>query len=236
MRQQDKTPTPEQIEIVRWTASLGAITAEALAWRTGASVASARAKLLAAQRRKLLAGTRPLTGQPMLFTSTQAGLRACGTRGIQTCAVSASNASHLIACAATAAGLERCYPGARLIGERELRRDERELGRPLASARLGGRQGGESALHRPDIVLWPTTSEEVLPVAVEVELTVKASRRLTEICRAWARCRVVAGVLYFAPANVERALWRAVAEARASEQVAIVPLDSLPGKDTRAVR
>lgn len=233
MRQQHGAPTSEQIEIARWTASLGAVTAEALARRTGASVGSARAKLLAAQRRKLLASVRPLAGRPMLFTITRAGLRACGTRGIQICAVSPSNANHLIACAATAAVLERCYPGARLIGERELRRDERELERPLASARLGARSGRESSLHRPDLVLWPTTSADVLPVAVEVELTVKASRRLIEICRAWARCRVVAGVLYFAPPNVERALRRAVAEARASEQVVIVPLDSLLGKDTQ---
>jgi hypothetical protein len=233
MRQQHRPLTPEQIEIVRWTASLGAVTAEALARRTGVSVASARAKLLAARRRKLLASVRPLAGRPMLFTITRAGLRACETYGIQICAVSTSNANHLIACAATAAALEHCYPGARLIGERELRRDERELQRPLASARLGASGGGESALHRPDLVLWPSASEEVLPLAVEVELTVKASPRLIEICRAWARCRVVAGVLYFAPPNVERALRRAVAEARAFEQVVIVPLDSLLDSGTQ---
>jgi hypothetical protein len=69
-------------------------------------------------------------------------------------------------------------------------------------------------------------------VVVEVELTVKAPRRLVEICRAWARCRTVTGVLYLAPALVERALLRAVAEARASEQVVVVPLSALPGVDT----
>jgi hypothetical protein len=72
-----------------------------------------------------------------------------------------------------------------------------------------------------------------LPVAVEVELTIKAPRRLVEICRAWARCRRVAGVLYLAPAtlpaDVERALSRAVAEARACEEVIVVPLSALPG-------
>ena len=71
MRQQDRPPTPEQIEIVRWTASLGAVTAEALAQRTDASVASARAKLLAARRRKLLASVRPLSDGPRCSRSPE---------------------------------------------------------------------------------------------------------------------------------------------------------------------
>ncbi len=236
MRQQDRPPTPEQIEIARWTASLGAVTAEALAQRTGASVASARAKLLAARRRKLLASVRPLSGQPTLFTITRSGLRACETRGIQICAVSPSNANHLIMCAATAAVLERRYPHHRLIGERELRRDERELGHPFASAKLATSHRAQGGLHRPDLVLCPHDPDGGLPLAIEVELTIKSSERLIEICRAWARCRTVAGVIYFAPEDVQRALRRAVAKVRAFEQVVIVPLDSLLDKDTQLAR
>ncbi|MFZ2112464.1 MAG: hypothetical protein WAU77_01885 [Solirubrobacteraceae bacterium] len=232
MRQQDRPPTHEQIEIVRWTASLGAVTAEALAQRTDASVASARAKLLAARRRKLLASVRPLSGRPTLFTITRAGLRACETRGIQMCTVSHSNANHLIMCAATAAALERRYPHHRLIGERELRRDERERGHPLASAKLAPSRGVQGRLHRPDIVLCPHDPDNGLPVAVEVELTIKSPERLIEICRAWARCRTIAGVIYFAPEDVQRALRRAVAKVRAFEQVVIVPLDSSQSPDT----
>ncbi|HEY5193688.1 MAG TPA: hypothetical protein VIJ39_07445 [Solirubrobacteraceae bacterium] len=229
MRQQDRPPTLEQIEIARWTASLGAVTAEALAHRTGVSVRSARGKLIAAERRKLVSRVRPFAGRPSLFTITTAGLRACDARGIKRCEVSDKNANHLIMCAAAAAALERCYPHHRLVGELELRRDEREQGRPLACARLGASQGVKSGLHCPDLVLWPRSSEGGLPVAVEVELTTKAHRRLAGICRAWARCRVVAGVLYFAPPDVERALLRTVAEVRASEQVVVMPLDSLLG-------
>jgi hypothetical protein len=229
MRQQDRPPTPEQIEIARWTASLGAVTAEALAQHTGASVGSARAKLLAARRRKLLASVRPLSGRPMLFTVTRAGLRACQARGIEVCAVSPSNANHLIVCAATAAVLERCYPHHRLMGERELRRDERERGHPLASAKLAVSRGAKDRLHRPDLVLCPHDPDGGLPVAVEVELTIKSPERLVEICRAWARCRQVAGVIYFAPEDVQRALRRAVAKTSAFEQVLVVPLDSLLG-------
>jgi hypothetical protein len=232
MRQQDLLPTADQIEIARWTASLGAVTAEALAHRTGVSVRSARGKLVAAERRKLLLRARPLAGRPSLFTATRSGLRACKARGIDTCEVSNTNANHLIKCAAAAASLERRYPGCRIVGERELRRDERELERPLASARLNAPQRGNSGLHRPDLVLWPTASDDDLPVAVEVELTLKARWRLLDICRAWARCRAVAGVIYFAPPYVERVLLRAVAEVRAGEQVVVAPLESLLSDDT----
>jgi hypothetical protein len=230
MRQRDRPPTQEQIEIARWTASLGAVTAEALAQRTGVSVASARAKLISARRRKLLASARPLSGRPMLFTTTRAGLRACQTRGIEVCVVSPSTANHLITCAAVAAVLERQYPHHRLVGERELRRDERELGCPLASAKLATSRGVQGRLHRPDLVLCPRDPEAGLPLAVEVELTIKSPERLVEICRAWARCRAIAGVIYFAPEDVQRALQRAVAKVRAFEQVVIVPLDSLWAK------
>ncbi|HEX4837917.1 MAG TPA: hypothetical protein VFV03_05275 [Solirubrobacteraceae bacterium] len=236
MNRQDHPPTPEQIEIARWAASLGAITAEALALRVGITPASARARLAVAQRRGLLSRERPLTGHPALFALTRAGLRACDARGLQMCQVSTSNAHHLVVCAAAAASLEHCYPDHRVAGERELRHDEREHGRPLASAMLGGLYGGESRLHRPDLVLWPADTRDRPPVAVEVELTVKSPRRLLEICRAWARCRTIAGVLYLAPAAVQHALSRAIAEARACEQVVVLPLSALPGVDVDADR
>jgi hypothetical protein len=178
-----------------------------------------------------------LAGRPSLFTLTRAGLRACEMRGIQACRVSSTNANHLIMCASAAAALERCYPRHRVVGERELRRDEREHGGPLASARLGALHGGESLQHSPDLVLWPDDPNfGSLPVAVEVELTIKASRRLTAICRGWARCRMVAGVLYVASAEVKPALLRAVAEAQAHERVAVIAFDALPGMEALAGR
>jgi len=229
MSKQTHIPTPQQVQLVRWTASLGAVTAEAAAHRLGVSVPSARARLAVAQRCNLLARERPLAGRPALFTLTRAGQRACDARGIQVCRVSPSNANHLIACAAAAAALEHAYPDHRLVGERELRRDERDHRGPLASAQIGASHASYSHLHRPDLVLWPSASVGGLPVAVEVELTVTAPRRLAEICRAWARCRTGAGVLYLALPTVERALSRAVVEARAREQVTVVPLLALPG-------
>jgi hypothetical protein len=114
------------------------------------------------------------------------------------------------------------------MGERELRREERAAGSALASASVGG------SLHRPDIVLWPgAAADERLPVAVEVELTVKAPRRLEDICRGWARARCVAGTLYLAAPEVQRPLSRAIERARAGERIALVGLDALAGVERR---
>jgi hypothetical protein len=230
--------TPERLAIVRWAAGLGAVTAEAGAVRLGVTVASARGRLLGAVREGLLARHRPLTAHPTLYVATRTGLRAAGVRDIEPCLVSATNAVHLIECAHVAAALERCYPDHRVQGERELRREEREQGRALASPELAvgaraDRSGsGRSELgrqrHRPDLVLWPRDPGAGPPVAVEVELTVKAPERLAEICRAWARTRQVAGVLYLAPPDVERALLRAIERVRAHDRVIVVPLEALP--------
>ncbi len=228
--QSKSAPSPERVAIMQWTARMGAVTAEALADRLGVTIASARGRLQTLERAGWLSRTRPLTEQQALYTLTRAGIRMCGLRGLDPCRVSASNAHHLIVCAWVAAAMERCYPDHLVLGERELRRDERECRVPLASARLGVAPDGGPLLHRPDLVLWPEGSEDgdALPVAVEVELTIKAPQRLMDICRAWARCRVVAGVLYIAPPEVERALERAIDRAQAHEQIVVVGLDALP--------
>jgi hypothetical protein len=221
--------------IVSWAAGLGAVTAESLAARLQVSVASARARLLAAERGGLLVHHRPLVDRPALYTVTRAGLRAVAVRGLEPGRVSAAGAAHLVECARAAAALEHCYPDHRVAGERELRRDEREQRRVLASAELAAGRRRELSRHRPDLVLWPLDPHRGLPVAVEVELTVKAPERLLEICRAWARARCVAGVVYLTAPAVERPLLRAIDLAHAHERVAVVPLDSLPAPRERTV-
>jgi hypothetical protein len=221
------THSPERLALLRWTVRLGAVTPEALAQHADWTLASARARLQAAERAGVLHSRRVLAGAPTLYTATRAGLRASGLCGFEPCRVSVANAPHAIECARAAAALEWAYPDHRVMGERELRRAEHESGTALASARLGDGPGGAPLLHRPDLVLWPHGSAERLPVAVEVELTVKAPRRLLAICTAWARCRCVAGTLYLVAEPVHGPLARAIGRASAAERIAIVGLDAL---------
>ncbi len=196
MVQARHTPSPEREAIIGWTARMGAITAEALAYRQACrSPRHAGACSPQSARDFYLAATR--CGERRRCTRSRGpACTAAACSGLDPCRVTASNALHAIVCADVAAALERCYPDHQVLGERELRRDERERGRSLASAHLGSAGSGGPRLHRPDLVLWPKRPEEGLPVAVEVELTIKAPRRLLGICLAWARCRSVAGVLY----------------------------------------
>jgi hypothetical protein len=225
-------PSPECAAMVQWAARLGAVTAEALAERDGCSLASARGRLRAAERAQLLSSSRPLNGHPAIYVATPAGLRATGLRGLDPCRVSAANAAHAIECATVAVMLERAYPDHRVMGERELRGEESVHGAALASAVLGTRADGAALLHRPDLVLWPVlaATDESLPLAVEVELTVKAPRRLLDICRAWARCRCVAGVIYLAAPAVLRPLARAIEKAHAGERIVTLELAGMAAR------
>jgi hypothetical protein len=222
MRSSQTLPVPAVIEAARWAARLGAITADALAVRDGVATATAARRLLVAERAGLVVCGRPLRGRPALYTMTRAGLRATGETRLDPCRVTPGNAQHLIDCAAVAAALAHRHPDHRVEGERELRRAEHDAGRPLASARVGLGLDGEPRLHRPDLVLWPRAGGA--PVVVEVELSVKAPRRLTDLCRAWARCRLVDGVLYCAAPAVMRPLGRAIGSAQAAERIVVVAL------------
>lgn len=221
----------ERRELLRWTASLGAITADALSVRRCVSPASARARLAAACRSGQLVRSRPLHARPSLFTLTAKGARAAGLNGLRRCQVSAGNAGHLIVCAWVAASLERCYPDQLVLGERELRRAEHDRGRALASARLIGLDQRASGLHRPDLVLI-SRDGSTRPVAVEVELSVKAPRRLREICRAWIRCADVAGVIYLVNARALAPVSRAVRDVNGGGRIAVLSLEALSGRES----
>ena len=226
--QRRQLPSQELMAILQWTARIGAVTAEALAHIHDTSVPSARAHLSTATQKRLLARHQLLVDQPALYTVTRAGTRATGLTGLDPARVSAGNSLHTIACANAAAELQRCYPDQRIVGERELRREELRRGAPVASAVLRHLGGSRPLLHRPDLVLGPAEPDRASLIAVEVELTIKAPRRLEEICRAWARSRDVSGVLYLAPPAVERALHRAIERAHAAERIVVVSLDALP--------
>jgi hypothetical protein len=229
----DKAPAlpPQRLAMLQWTARMGAVTAEALATHDGVGRPAARSRLIAGGRAGLLSRTRPLTGQPALYTVTKAGLRASGLSGLLPCRVSPSNAQHLIVCAAVAAALEIAYPDHDLLGEPELRTGAGRAS--AATVQLLATTAARQRTHRPDLALWPAGASGG-PVVVEVELTVKAPRRLAEICLAWARSRHVSGVIYIASPAVERALEGAIRKARAGDRIVVLPLAAVAPADACA--
>ncbi|HMG98196.1 MAG TPA: hypothetical protein VK546_04690 [Gaiellales bacterium] len=226
-RASDAGCSPELLALVRWTGNLGVVTAEAVAWRTGCSEASARARLQHGERAGVLARCRPLRGRASLFTATRHGLRVTGDSALEPGRVSAGTARHAFACASAAVALERLYPERTITGVPDLRRRERLAGRPLATAQIPRLGNGPVLLHRPDLVLWAAAEHDDGPIAVEVELSVKAPLRLAKICRAWARCREVSGVLYVAAPRVRAPLERAIAEAGGVGRIVVLDLDKL---------
>jgi len=188
-----------------------------------------------------------LVGYSDLYTVTIAGRREARRhadaggysypKGLRMAGVAIKDTRHMIACASVVAGLERRYPGHRVIGERELQREESEQGRWLASVNI--RHRGRTRSHFPDIVIWPPPTPDApapLPVAVEVELTMRSKGELVEILRAWGRCRYIEAALYYAASTkLEEKLFDTVDALRVWDMVVVNQLseivDSIPGFD-----
>ena len=231
--------TIQQARTIAWTTALGAITAEALAERDELSIDVARDQLDELVGLELLERHSVLVDHPDLYTATIAGRRLARKHadagsytypeGLRTARVTIKEALHTIACASVAAALERRYPDHRVIGERELHRDERKARRRLASVDI--RRHGDTRSHFPDLVIWPpgTPGEPAPPpIAVEVELTLKSKQELVAILSAWADCRYIEAALYFTETvKLEERLLDLVEELGAEEVVVVNPLNAM---------
>src|SRR4051794_1980255 len=169
----------------------------------------------------LLSRVRLVYGQPALYVATADGVVFAGIGELDPARVNEASVRHWALCARLAAVLEQ-RERSEVWGEPRLRAAERQAGEPIASAERGTLPDGRPRLRRPDLVLFPDTA---LPVAVEVELSVKAAGRLQAICRAWARCRIVSEVRYYAPPHVARAVSRAVSVVHAHDAFRILSID-----------
>ncbi|HEX5852336.1 MAG TPA: hypothetical protein VFY36_04530 [Solirubrobacteraceae bacterium] len=235
----------ERSRTLAWVTALGATTAEALSERDQLSVAAAKERLDEAVGLGLMGRHSLLVGYSDLYTVTRAGRKLARKHadaggysypeGLRSARVTIRDARHTIACASVVATLERSYPDHRVIAERELHRDERNQRRRLASVSV--LRHGHTRSHHPDIVLWPplTAGESPpLPIAVEVELTMKSKEELTAICRAFAGASHIEAALYFAEtAKLEKRLLDTVERLNGEERIVVVPLSaivtSLPG-------
>jgi hypothetical protein len=204
-------------EMVATLARHGLLTMPLLmrAMRTGRTVTYRRfARLFAAG----LVERTSVPGIGGLLRATREGQRYVGLGALPLALVRPGGAVHGLCCAELALRLEGedMKEDALLLTERELSFAERVEGRPIAGARIDAH--GREGMHRPDLAI--VSSREV--IAVEVELSIKAPRRLASIMRAWRRAENVDRVEYrCGSAGVRRAVERAVAATYAEQKVRI---------------
>src|SRR5680860_946018 len=170
-----------------------------LAANWGSRCSAAYRRVAACVDRGLLERLALLRDEPSLIRASREGLRYAGLGGLPVGVISPGAVEHWLRCASTALTLEAEFAG-RVISERELVFAERLEGRPLASAKLGELPGGGPRLHRPDLVALCGSRA----IAIEVELSPKAPRRLEAIMRAWRRADGVAEVRYYCAPGTPR--------------------------------
>ena len=209
-------------QIVRWAARFGIVTVEQLQERFGLGRTVAYRRVAACAEAGLLERLETLRGVPALIRATRRGLRYTATR-LPVAQAPPDQVGHWLACGAVALVLEREFGAGAVRSEREIRALERGHLRPQLSAALGEAADGWRRTHLADLAV---VGERV--VAVEVELTPKAPRRLEEIVRAWRRARWVDSIRYYARAGATRAgLERAIERTHASERIELRAIEEL---------
>lgn len=216
--------TERDAAIVEWVGRIGAAGAEDVMARFGMGRSWAYARLSRLVVGGLLEQRALLYRQPGLYVATAEGLRWRGLERLGVYRVGPGGFQHARLLAGVAVALHRGLPGWGCLSERELRAVESDERRLVASAQVGVLPGGRPALHRPDLAV---VAPDGGVVAVEVELSVKAPRRLAAICRGYARARHLQRVYYLASVPAARAVARAVADTRAEDRIVVVPLREL---------
>jgi hypothetical protein len=209
--------TDRDRSVVAWIAVIGAVSAQDVMARFGVGRTVGYRRLRALVDHGLLSRARLVYGQPALYVATRKGLAWAGMPQLDPARVGVATPRDWALCARLAVSLER-----RERCETRLRAAELEADRPVASAQLGHLPDGRPRRRRPDLVLF---SPVAAPVALEVELSVKGARRFEAICRAWARCRLVSEVRYYAPPHVQRAVSRAVSSAHGRDANRVLSLE-----------
>jgi hypothetical protein len=214
--------TEKDAEIVGWIGRMGAAGAEHVMGRFDMGRSWAYARLSRLVKDGLLEQRILLYRQPGLYLATADGLRWQGLQRLGVYKVSPGGFQHAQEVANAAVSLHRVLPAWEILSEREIRIQESDQDELIASAKLGELPGGRPGLHRPDLAL---ISPDGNVVAIEVELSVKAPRRLAAICRAWVRARHISAVYYIAPPAVARAVERAIVETRTEGLIVVLPID-----------
>ena len=219
---QDSRGQDRDRELVRFVGAHGAVAIKHVMAAMGVGRTAAYRRVAVCVEAGLLERLDLLRGMPSVLRATASGLRFAGL-GLRVAAVSPGSVDHWLRCASTAILLSAEFGADAILSERELRQLEEVEGRAVFSAKVGELPSGGPRLHRPDLAVL--TSER--PLAIEVELTPKAPRRLEALIRAWRRTERVGEVRYYCePGPTRRAVEQAVARTRAAHRVSI--LEAVP--------
>lgn len=204
-------------ELVRYVGRHGIVSIAHVREAIGVGRTAAYRRVAACIDAGILERFKVVRSEPSLIRATREGLEYAGL-GLPVAQVSAGTIRHQLRCVSTAQVLARRYGEGHVLTERELAFEELTQRRPLASAVVGELPGGNLRFHRPDLAVL--TEKGV--IAIEVELSPKAPRRLEALMQAWRRAIWVTEVHYFCqPGPTYRAVKRAVAKTRAYDKVVV---------------
>lgn len=210
-------PATRDRELVRFVGRHGAVSIGHVMAALGVGQTMAYRRVADCIERGLLERLPLVRSEPSLLRATREGLRFAGL-GLPVAVVAPGSVEHWLRCASVGLELEADYGPEHVLSERELRLAERIESQAIASARVGELPSGAPRLHRPDLAVLAGER----PVAIEVELSPKAPRRLERLIRAWRRASWVAEVRYLcAPGPARRAVERAIHKTRAEGRVRI---------------
>ena len=205
-------------DLVRFVGRHGVVTITHVMEAMGVGRTAAYRRVAACVEGGLLERIELLRSEPSILRATRDGLRYAGL-GLPVAAVSPGEVPHSLRCASVALCLVRRFGHRRVLTERELALAERIEGQPIASAEVGALPNGNPRLHRPDLAVLAKSGT----IAVEVELSPKAPRRLEALLRAWRRASWVAEVHYYCrPGPTQRGVERALAKTRTEDKIAVI--------------
>jgi hypothetical protein len=216
--------TNRDTDVVNWIGRIGAAGPNHVMARFGMGRTVAYRRLAALEGAGLIERARLLHAQPALAVATRAGLRLCGLEDLGMARVAPASVAHWQASTTVAVIFERHHGADSIGGVREIRAAERAAGRPVATAPIG------MTVHLPDLVVWgPQGAGQPGGMAIEVELTAKAPRRLEQIVRGWRRAvdqGVLTGVLYVCAPEALRLVNRAITATHAQQQIRVAEMPS----------
>lgn len=170
-------------KLVRLVGRHGVMTVEQAMRATGVGRTATYRRAAALIEAGVLERRDLLRSEPSLLHATRDGLRYAKL-AMPVAAISPGTVDHSLRCVTAALDLGERYGHDRILTERDIVSREGLGERPLGKIPFGRiLDYGNQRFHRPDLIV---ESEEGL-IAIEVELTPKAPRRLADLLQAWRR-------------------------------------------------